>query len=306
MTDVLHANEVMVISRRAWESTALATHFGAASADCASIVVMPDPGDEHRAGRTGQRHPSTAAEVFQPVVDWLRTWAPAAALHIDDGHRRRGSPPCAVTVNLREQSALFGLQGRRYHSAEADTRETNRHHTGAVHEYTFSATVLRSDMIVTVPKLKTHGKAGINASMTNAINLAADPNLLPQYTMGTPKTGGDAYRSSSARFRLESVMMAAARPVVSRVVRLADSRGTADLLDGLTLSRDPRSVRAGNWFGNDTLWRTILDVNRALRYAQADGTLATTPQRRTFSIVNALVSGDGEAPILPTRSKPTW
>jgi hypothetical protein len=56
----------------------------------------------------------------------------------------------------------------------------------------------------------------------------------------------------------------------------------------------------GSWHGNDTVWRTCLDLHRILRYGRADGTLAGEPQRGVFSIVDAIVAGEGDGPLSPT------
>ena len=56
-------------------------------------------------------------------------------------------------------------------------------------------------------------------------------------------------------------------------------------------------VRDGSWQGNDTLWRTILDLNQALLYADRDGQLRAEPQRRYLTIIDGIVAGEGEGPL---------
>ena len=55
----------------------------------------------------------------------------------------------------------------------------------------------------------------------------------------------------------------------------------------------------GAWYGNQTVWRTCLDLNRVLRYGCLDGSLADTPQRRTIHITDAIIGGHGEGPLRP-------
>ena len=38
----------------------------------------------------------------------------------------------------------------------------------------------------------------------------------------------------------------------------------------------------GSWYGNDTIWRTCLDLQRIVRYGKLDGSLAIVPQRTTI------------------------
>ena len=62
---------------------------------------------------------------------------------------------------------------------------------------------------------------------------------------------------------------------------------------------DPSVQLEGSWHGNDTIWRTCLDLNRALLYAGPDGQLRETPQREEISIVDAVIAGQGEGPLAP-------
>ena len=56
----------------------------------------------------------------------------------------------------------------------------------------------------------------------------------------------------------------------------------------------------GSWEGNDTIWRTVLDLNRILFYADRDGRLADRPQRRYLAIVDGIIAGEGEGPLAST------
>jgi hypothetical protein len=56
----------------------------------------------------------------------------------------------------------------------------------------------------------------------------------------------------------------------------------------------------GSWYGNDTVWRTVLDLQRILKYARTDGEMAREPQRRVVHITDAIVGGEGEGPLAPT------
>ena len=53
------------------------------------------------------------------------------------------------------------------------------------------------------------------------------------------------------------------------------------------------TIRSGNWYGNDTTWRMVIDLNRILMYAQSSGCLQAKPARRMFCIVDGIVGGDG-------------
>ena len=55
----------------------------------------------------------------------------------------------------------------------------------------------------------------------------------------------------------------------------------------------------GSWSGNDTIWRTGLDLNRILLYGRSDATLADTAERRVMHLVDAVVAGQGDGPLRP-------
>ena len=66
----------------------------------------------------------------------------------------------------------------------------------------------------------------------------------------------------------------------------------------LRVSRDRTGVD-GSWSGNDTIWRTCLDLNRILIYGRVDATLADSPHRRVIHVVGAMTAGQGEGPLAP-------
>jgi hypothetical protein len=53
----------------------------------------------------------------------------------------------------------------------------------------------------------------------------------------------------------------------------------------------------GDWRGNDTIWRTILDTNRVLFYADRSGVLRETKQRNYFCFIDGVVGMEGEGPM---------
>jgi uncharacterized protein (DUF362 family) len=210
-----------------------------------------------------------------------------------------GDPAGAVMVNLGKLSAFYGVEGRRYYGADYDIAYTNEHHTGEVHEYLYSRTALESDVVFNLPKLKTHKKAGVTLSMKNLVGLNADKNLLPHHSLGTPTEGGDAYMRSDKQQRVEGTIIRSVKPVLARSAFAARAAGVLKPVARRFFGDTLHVVRSGNWWGNDTVWRMILDLNRILLYARADGTIASTPQRRTLSLVDGIIAGEGNGPEAP-------
>jgi hypothetical protein len=216
-----------------------------------------------------------------------------------------GDPRGYVAVDLGEHSCFEGAGGRRLRGAEYDLKETETHHRPGVHEYPICRTVLEADVLINLPKLKSHKKAGLTLSLKNLIGINGNKNWLPHHSEGVPAAGGDQFDSSSLRNRLEHAALGAfkehfpklgpLRRVVARPVKAAGRAAFGDTNRG--------RVRSGNWWGNDTIWRTCLDLMRANLYADRDGRLRSTPQRAYLSLVDGIVGGEGNGPLAP-RDRP--
>ena len=51
------------------------------------------------------------------------------------------------------------------------------------------------------------------------------------------------------------------------------------------------------WYGNDTLWRTLQDVNRIVFYADKNGKIQDSPQRNHFHLVDGIIGGEKTGPV---------
>jgi hypothetical protein len=56
----------------------------------------------------------------------------------------------------------------------------------------------------------------------------------------------------------------------------------------------------GSWYGNDTIWRTILDLNKIIFYADKNGNMKDKKQRKMLIVADMITSGEGEGPLLPS------
>ncbi|MCH9033555.1 MAG: DUF362 domain-containing protein, partial [Planctomycetes bacterium] len=219
-----------------------------------------------------------------------------------------GDPAGYVRVNLGEHSAFCEINHLCHllYGAEYDTAELYRHQHDDVHEYLISKTVLEADVVISLPKLKTHKKVGLTVNLKNLVGINGNKNWLPHHRQGTPGQGGDEFRESGVRRRIERMTMARfkrlfpllgpLRPLVAGPIKALGKMIFGDTNTG--------TVRSGNWYGNDTTWRMVLDLNRILLYADADGTLHDRPVRRFFSVVDGIVAGEGNGPLDATP-KPT-
>ena len=215
-----------------------------------------------------------------------------------------GDPAGYVKVDLGPHSMFAEVQDLCHllYGSEYDTSEICRHHTGGVHEYLISRTILGADCVINLPKLKTHKKTGLTVCLKNLVGINGNKNWLPHHRLGTPSQGGDQFRDDGLIHRIERTTMAYFRrifpllgPFRAAIAKPLKVLGTKAFGDTNT-----DKVRSGNWYGNDTTWRMTIDLNRILMYADASGRLQEQPPRQLFCIVDGIVGGEGNGPLDPT------
>ncbi|MDQ1559418.1 MAG: hypothetical protein QOD32_2478 [Pyrinomonadaceae bacterium] len=179
-----------------------------------------------------------------------------------------------------------------------DPRLMRRTHAPGRHQYLIARAVLDADVVINLPKLKTHKKAGITCALKNLIGINGNKEFLPHHRLGGARGGGDCYPGASPLKRsLEYVLdreNSTARPALGKVwhglgVQLERAARIAG--DGLGVE--------GSWSGNDTVWRTALDLNRVLLYGRPDATFSDHPARLVVHVADAVVAGQGDGPLAP-------
>jgi uncharacterized protein (DUF362 family) len=239
-----------------------------------------------------------------PVIDLRRESVVYRDGVIVERRALPGDPLGYRVVDLGAKSffAGCGLDPTRFRGADYDPGPTELHHQGGRNEYLLSESVLRADLVVNLPKLKTHKKTGVTLALKNLVGINGDKNWLPHHTVGSVAEGGDEYPGDA--------LVDGARSRAAELARRLLARGRARTL--LRFARRAEHalrggafVRAGNWYGNDTTWRMVLDLNRCLYYSDAEGLHldAKRPVRTVLSVLDGIVAGEGEGPLAP-RDRP--
>ena len=225
-------------------------------------------------------------------LDLRQQWA-----EIDDStsyvyrvHPLAGDPRGYSVVELGERSRLASL-GPNVRFGVADYAAEPG---GPARGYPISNTVLSADVIVNLPKLKTHIKTGMTGALKNFVGIVGSKQFLPHYRAGSPRAGGDEYPGgnwlSRAASRARELLQARAPLWLWKLARAGAH----------TISSAP--IHGGGWHGNDTLWRTIHDLVGIARNYDVGG--APRPQPRTIlTLVDAIVAGEDCGPLKP-RPKP--
>ncbi len=211
------------------------------------------------------------------------------------------SEDCFVLFDLATESLLEPITDEResFRVTCYDPRLMAQTHRPGRHRYLVAREVIEADVVINLPKLKTHMKAGITCALKNLIGINGNKEFLPHHRIGGAASGGDCYPGrSSVKRTLEFVADRQHSADVSPAMGKLWHNATRGLNRVLHLSGDQLGIE-GAWSGNDTIWRTCLDLNRILLYGRADATMGDEPQRRVVHLVDAVIAGQGNGPLTP-------
>jgi len=170
-------------------------------------------------------------------------------------------------------------------------------HRKGVHKYCISKELFKADLILSLPKVKTHQKTGITCALKNLVGLNGDKDFLPHHRIGGTSFGGDCYPGGNIlRLWSEYLLDMANRRQETWTYKLFKTAST--ICWRLT---NPQNVHhlAAAWYGNDTTWRMVLDLNKIAVYGKADGSISNKPQRVLYSLCDGIIGGQGNGPLEP-------
>ena len=186
-----------------------------------------------------------------------------------------GDPLGSTIVDLNDKSEFADYKIKtKYYGADYNIKETNQAHNTESNKYRVSKTVLESDVFINVPKLKTHKKTGITCNLKNLVGINTYKNWLPHYTIGTPENGGDQFAGSTNKNKVETNLVNRVKSVLNKYPAIGNLISPLKELGKYIFGNTDEMIRSGNWYGNDTIWRTVLDLNKILFYANSDGSNA--------------------------------
>lgn len=214
-----------------------------------------------------------------------------------------GDPRGYTNVDLKKISMLDELSDdyESFRVTNYDPARMMAHHNKHTHEYLIPNSVLKADVVINLPKPKTHRKAGITGAMKNLVGINGSKDWLPHHRRGSLSEGGDEYLHKDVfkkihtflqeKIDIYSINGKTKRAAFIRLIQMANG------LLRKSMAKD--NYREGSWWGNDTIWRTICDLNRLLIYADKNGNLQNTAQRKCLSILDMIISGEEDGPLRP-------
>lgn len=221
-----------------------------------------------------------------------------------------GDPLGYALVNLNNDSMLeeVSSNAKRFRVSDYDPEETISAHSSGNHSYLIARSVLAADLVINMPKMKTHQKTGITGALKNLVGINGSKGYLVHHQMGKPSQGGDEFPEDvNAWFVLQTRVRSLLQKrstfffkplkwgweVVKRHKGIG-TIGTRENLAGLFY------IGSGSWYGNDSIWRMVYDLNRIVLLASSEGgRLRLSPQREYFCVLDGIVAGEGNGPLQP-------
>jgi uncharacterized protein (DUF362 family) len=210
-----------------------------------------------------------------------------------------GDPKGSTLVRLNEESEFVGFHGLgQLYGASYNMAETREHHRDTTHEYLLCRTPMDADVLINIPKLKCHKKVGLTCALKNMVGINSNKNWLPHHTEGTPDQGGDQFPKATVKAKLEHSLMGRIKKALFGNHLLSKLFVPLKKLGRVIFGDTQKVVRSGNWHGNDTCWRMVVDLNKCLFHFDGSGVPRKKPLRY-LAVVDGIIGGEGNGPMAP-------
>lgn len=212
-----------------------------------------------------------------------------------------GSKGIVVDMGEMSMHAEKNSQKPQYKVTDYELTNTRSYHNEIKHSYEVNRLPLEADVIINVPKPKTHRLAGMTAACKNFVGITFEKACLPHRIVGNKADGGDAYLKKS---KFKELMehcdeMKTKCSVVGKYKKAQIYWFFSKVFYVLGVIATGDKYRIGSWYGNDTIWRTSIDLNHILLHADKNGKIHKEIQRKIVSIGDMIIAGQGEGPVGP-------
>lgn len=214
----------------------------------------------------------------------------------------------SIAVNLFDDSLHKEIEEdyKRFRVTDYNKKKMQLHHRPGHHEYLVSRTAIECDFFINIPKAKTHRKAGVTLSLKNLVGINCSKDWLPHHRQGVKSKHGDEYKKFYL-FQWIGVFLSELSEMqkqilVKRIVFYLANRFWK-MQGALNKVFNFKYFTEGSWHGNDTLWRTCLDLNRILLHSDKNGILEENINKNYLTIIDGVTGGEKEGPTNPTPIK---
>ena len=208
-----------------------------------------------------------------------------------------------LKIDIGKESKHYSKVKKEYRINCYTDEKINQYHSGEKHEYVISKIALEADVIINLPKPKTHRFAGITGAQKNFVGVCSDKESLPHFAKGMKSTGGDETNKKSIIQRLlsQSNMQSLKEGKREHYIRAMIFHW---FYAALMRIKGKEIFVNGAWYGNDTIWRTIIDINRIILSATKNGEIYLHRKcRKVFTIGDMIIVGENDGPLNSTPKR---
>jgi len=205
-----------------------------------------------------------------------------------------------LIFDLKDQSCLESVteKGRNiFRVTDYDPLKLEESHKPGTHKYCIIKEFFKADLILSLPKIKTHQKSGLTGALKNIVGLNGDKDFLPHHRIGGTGFGGDCYPGGNHLRYWSEIAMDIANSHRGKNKYLLWVK-IASIFWKLSFPKAVHNIEAG-WYGNDTTWRMVMDLNQIAYFGKPDGTISDTKQRDIYSLCDGIIAGQGDGPLKP-------
>lgn len=220
---------------------------------------------------------------------------------------KKGDPRGYTLVNLGDDSLLTDMSERsaKFRVTMYDHKLMYKHHNKKDHEYLISNSILRADVVINIPKMKCHIKAGLTGCLKNLVGINGHKEYLPHHIIGSFEEGGDQYIYKN---KIRNIYNKYYDYYWSNLKGMGPLKNWIyghflRVIAGLSvLGKD--ELFDGGWFGNITIPRTTIDLNNILYFYNTEKCrVEERPTRVVLNIVDGIVAGENWGPLQPDRKE---
>lgn len=210
-----------------------------------------------------------------------------------------------IQIDLGKKSEFATIENNRFGRLRVTNYDHSvmyEHHNCEKNEYLISKMVLEADVFINMPKPKTHSKAGVTISLKNIVGINTNKEWLPHHSEGSTEEGGDEYSAKSLLKKTRTYLVEKKDDFMIRGMEQKAKTYSKSARGFSILTRIfcKDQYYDGSWYGNDTIWRTILDLNKIIFFTDKYGNIQGNKQRKMLIIADMIVSGEGAGPLAPT------
>ena len=219
-------------------------------------------------------------------------------------HQSLNDESKGILVKLDEASEFSTIDSDKLKNIRItnyDPDELIKHHNNETHEYLISEYILNADVIINMPKPKCHRKAGVTIALKNFVGANVRKEYLPHHTIGSKEEGGDEYLKKNFIHSLRSLFWDKKNKYTANhnYFFALYYRYVIKLCTIILKCFHKNEYAEGSWYGNETIAKTICDLNKIVFYADQSGKIHNTPVRKMFIVADMIVSGENDGPVAP-------